>query len=438
MATIALALLSAEASALVSTSHNGRFAPALGLRRAGPLLSSTAAALELQRSAECTADAIQRKLARIRELRPTEQSPEVQQKLWESAGLLPMYKVSGSVTGEPSFTQLFSHETWSAYTGKSPFRRWLRTGVTWRHSTVLASVWPICLSLSLWSFCVASLPARFLPRTSPLPLTAMGSAIGLLLVFRVNNLYGRVAEARLLWGRAVFLCRQAAQTVATALLFDRSLPAERAPASHAAASKVCRYLAAFPWELNAKLTGKGDGVGKTRGLRPGEDTDILRVLLPAEEVDFIGQARSRPLLLLGAMRRQLHAQLRVGTLHPMVYRKLEEDLKELDLVVGGCERVFSSPVPPTMSRHVIRCMLLWLLGLPAVLAGSMSPAHISLWVFLVSYIFVGIEEVGVQVEQPFEITPMTRLCNVIMLNLEEALAMPPPAEASEQGGGADE
>jgi len=25
-----------------------------------------------------------------------------------------------------------------------------------------------------------------------------------------------------------------------------------------------------------------------------------------------------------------------------------------------------------------------------------------------------------------------------MLNLEEALAMPPPAEASEQGGGADE
>lgn len=212
MATIALALLSAEASALVSTSHNGRFAPALGLRRAGPLLSSTAAALELQRSAECTADAIQRKLARIRELRPTEQSPEVQQKLWESAGLLPMYKVSGSVTGEPSFTQLFSHETWSAYTGKSPFRRWLRTGVTWRHSTVLASVWPICLSLSLWSFCVASLPARFLPRTSPLPLTAMGSAIGLLLVFRVNNLYGRVAEARLLWGRAVFLCRQAAET----------------------------------------------------------------------------------------------------------------------------------------------------------------------------------------------------------------------------------
>jgi len=50
-------------------------------------------------------------------------------------------------------------------------------------------------------------------------------------------------------------------------------------------------------------------------------------------------------------------------------------------------------------------MLLWLLGLPAVLAGSMSPAHISLWVFLVSYIFVGIEEVGVQVEHRADASP---------------------------------
>lgn len=389
---------------------------------------STADILQLQRSAENTAAMLRLQLQAIRELRPTEQSPEVQQRLWEAAGLRPMYKVSGSTSGEPSFTQLFTHETWSYYTGRSPFRRWLRTALTWRYSTVLASVWPICLLASIWSYGIASLPPTMLPRTSPIPLTLMGSAIGLLLVFRVNNLYGRVAEARLLWGRAVFLCRQAAQTVVTSLLFDYTLPQSHAAAAHAAAAKVCRYLAVFPWELNAKLTGKGDGEGKTRGLRQGEATDILHAILPAEEATWLGDARSRPLLLLGAMRRVLNGQLRAGTLHPMVFRKLDEDLKELDLVVGGCERVFSSPVPPTMSRHVIRSLLLWLLGLPFVLAGSMTPSSIALWVFLVSYIFVGIEEVGVQVEQPFEITPMTRLCNVIMFNLEEAIAVPPPME----------
>ena len=39
------------------------------------------------------------------------------------------------------------------------------------------------------------------------------------------------------------------------------------------------------------------------------------------------QGRSRPLLLLGCMRRVLNAQLREGTLEPIVYRKLDEDLK---------------------------------------------------------------------------------------------------------------
>ena len=55
-----------------------------------------------------------------------------------------------------------------------------------------------------------------------------------------------------------------------------------------------------------------------------------------------------------------------------------------------------------------------------VLAGTMHPLACASWTGLVSYIFVGIEEVGVQVEQPFEIVPMTQLCNVIMMNLAEA------------------
>ena len=45
------------------------------------------------------------------------------------------------------------------------------------------------------------------------------------------------------------------------------------------------------------------------------------------------------------------------------------------------------------------------------------------------YIFIGIEEVGKQAEQPFAILPMTQLCNVIMFNLEESFAAPPREDA---------
>ena len=52
-----------------------------------------------------------------------------------------------------------------------------------------------------------------------------------------------------------------------------------------------------------------------------------------------------------------------------------------------------------MSRHVVRSLLIWFTALPIVLAGSMAPRNCALWVAAVAYIFVGIEEVGVQVEQ---------------------------------------
>ena len=40
---------------------------------------------------------------------------------------------------------------------------------------------------------------------------------------------------------------------------------------------------------------------------------------------------------------------------------------------------------------------------------------------------------GVQVEQPFEIVPMTALCNIIMANLQEAISAPPAEMAEIEG-----
>ena len=45
-----------------------------------------------------------------------------------------------------------------------------------------------------------------------------------------------------------------------------------------------------------------------------------------------------------------------------------------------------------------------------------------------SYAFVGIDEVGVQVEQPFEIVPMTTICNLVLTNLEETFVDIPPGQ----------
>ena len=131
----------------------------------------------------------------VRSIRPADDSAEVQFKLWENAGLNPTYKVSGSISGEPSYTRLFSHADWREYSGTEPLERWMRAIVTWRYSTVLRALWKLSLLAALWAYAVASLPAALLPRTSPVPMSLFGQALGLLLVFRTNNTYQRLAEA---------------------------------------------------------------------------------------------------------------------------------------------------------------------------------------------------------------------------------------------------
>lgn len=349
-------------------------------------------------------------LASIRELRPANIS---QSKLWRRSGRDPTYKVSGTKSNEPSFTRLFTHETWLAYTDRPPRARWFAIALSWRYSTVLKAVLPISLIAAAWAYLISRIPAVLLPRTSPVPMSLIGTAIGLLLVFRTNNSYQRLSEARALWGSMVIHCREIAQGTATALAFDGSVPEPQVARDGAA--RVCRYLAAFAWEMAAKLTGPVDT----------DDNAVLMAMLPEHEAAWISPERSRPLLLLGALRRELHAQFRAGNLPTHLHRKLEEDVRELDTVVGTCERLFSSPLPPTMSRHIVRSLLLWLVGFPLVLAGTMAPWCVAGWVFVTSYIYVGIDEVGVQVEQPFEIVPMAWIASLIVDNLDEAFLVPP-------------
>ena len=79
--------------------------------------------------------------------------------------------VSGIDDNEPSFTRLFTHETWAKYTGRSSLTRWLVVTKSWFSSTVLKSTLPISMVAAIWAYLISSLPAPLLPRTSPVPMS---------------------------------------------------------------------------------------------------------------------------------------------------------------------------------------------------------------------------------------------------------------------------
>ena len=131
---------------------------------------------------------------------------------------------------EPTFRRLFTHGTWDRYTGGAAWKRWLLCLTGWRRSSVLRAIWPSVASLSAWALMVALLcprgvaqalgmrfPSALLTPAMGLMLTLQGAAIGLILVFRTNNAYARLDEARMMWGNLIYLSREVVAKAVVAL-----------------------------------------------------------------------------------------------------------------------------------------------------------------------------------------------------------------------------
>ena len=90
-------------------------------------------------------------------------------------------------------------------------------------------------------------------------------------------------------------------------------------------------------------------------------------------------------------------------------RRVEID-KSLVIIgdcVGACERIYSSPVPLVYTRHTARFLTLWMLLVPTALYDTFASVQEVETLFLVPAVAImalflfGIEELAVQLEEPF-------------------------------------
>jgi putative membrane protein len=362
---------------------------------------------------------VQRQLEAVHKARRTEYISEML-----------MAKIGRTNFNSPTYKKLFTHETWANYTGRAPEARWRGMLFGWKGSSIARAVLPRVLAVTGWSAVIATIGRR-LPM-SPVGLLPMGTAIGLLLVFRNDQAYQRLAEARALYGKIILLGREIAAGAVT------YLPRAADGYPPEAAYTIVRLMAVFGWTFKARL-------------RDGEKADeVIQAVLPAEEAAWLLRQRSPVVAIIGCVRQLLHQQQTqarqpLSMLHPLGMRhplrmlratprsmlprlitqghldkhlqyKLERDLLELYQVVGGCERLFTSPIPPTFTRHVVRSMALWLLALPLALIGSMPTLAVVCFSTATAYIFLGIEELGVQAgDTPLCTPPHTHLLGHITL-----------------------
>jgi len=313
---------------------------------------------------------------------------------------------------KPTFRRLFTHETWKLHAGGSTFCRWTRCMITTPSSVILRAVAKTVCFFSIWS----GLVAFFIPKLfgsaissqiadQSLPITLCGNAIGLLLVFRTNEAYKRLVEARELMEKVVHLSGEIVSLLVSA--WEPHNQTDPMSVKTSTVASVCRYLAAFAWSLRDELRD-----GDTRD-------DVLNILLPKREAKWVASQRSRALAIHGMLRRLLYQEWKSGRFPDQQHFHTEVQMNELSSVAATCERIFTSPIPPTMSRHGLRSMTLLMMALQVALSFSVPPIVNIGWTAAIGFIYLGIDELGVQVEQPFRVIPMWQLCQLVQEDILE-------------------
>jgi len=255
-----------------------------------------------------------------------------------------------------------------------------------------------------------------------IPLALYGSAIGVILGFRNNSAYGRWWEGRTLWGAIVNNSRSWARQVTTSM---RPLRADETGAMKAMQVRMLHLQIAYVHALRQQL----------RGLSPWEE--IERVL-PESKIGTLREAKNPAVALQQKMGMLLGGCLDREWISELQWRAMDESLNDLADAQGGAERIKNTPMPkqydyfPQLFVHIYCAML------PLALVTNMK-WFTPLGSTLVGFIFLALDKIGRDLEDPFDNTiydvPLTAITKMIETNLRQTLGETelPEAEVAVRG-----
>lgn len=298
----------------------------------------------------------------------------------------------GKISHDSTVSVLWSQNTWAKHTRSD---RYLRSLTTWPRSTIVRGLAPVLSFLGVWTYCVWKLRLTFTTGA----LGYLSSPLALLLAFRVNSVVARFHEARKLWGQAIFKARNLASLLAASPEIDAPTRA-----------LCCRLLIAYGWTAKAATRYETDV------------ERVLKALLPLDMAHEVANSRKPTLAIVS----QLRKTTQTLDLASHVSRAVVSSISDLNGIFGGMERLVSTPLSPTYSRHTQRGLLLWLMMLPCSLrsAGCTTALKLVLVVTATSYIILGIDEIGIQVEQPFDALPLHGLATVMTRDVADEMLGP--------------
>lgn len=277
---------------------------------------------------------------------------------------------------------------------------WFRMLFVW-HGSVLPEIMPRLVALLLLSSLIVYFRGQFFEYKIPLnptPFTLIGIALAIFLGFRNNASYDRFWEGRKLWGALLIDSRSLAR---------QSITMSGLPVGSDRITNFIKLLIAFTYALKHQLR------------RTDPKTDLER-LLPAELALAVQQAKFKPIRLLKELGIWVQQLKDEGFVDSITQTAFDHNLNQLSAIVGGCERIASTPIPFTYSVLLHRTVYIYCFLLPFGLVDSIGWMTPIMTVF-VGYTFIALDAIVNEIEEPFGEEPNDLPLNTMSQNIETSL-----------------
>jgi putative membrane protein len=282
-------------------------------------------------------------------------------------------------------------------------KAWIKHIFVWRGS-VIRGIFLRVLFFMAWTALIAGLYWKgIIPATAKIDMVVynvIGLALGLLLVFRTNTSYDRYWEGRKLLGSTVNACRNISQLLNTIIPVTEK---ERR-------IEIAELISSFNFAVKERLR---EGVKEEH--------------LPMLRKEFLDQAMKFEHIPNGIMKlltEKMNAALTTYGANESARITLNNEIVTLVNNMGGMERIRFTPVPFAYAAHLQLFIMIYFVFLPFGLFANLGWISVPAIGFI-SLILLGINEIGVEIEDPFgddpNDLPVDTICENIEKNVKEIL-----------------
>ena len=285
---------------------------------------------------------------------------------------------------------------------------WLKITLQFKGS-VIPAIYNKVLWCGLFGVFISLLYYFNLPVSYPIFESVIPSIVlGLLLVFRTNTAYERFWEGRKSWGSLVNNVRNLARQIWVVI-------AEQTEEDRTEKIWALRLLVAFT--VATKLHLRGEPVNSE-----------LQELMSHKRFFKLKSMNNPPLEVafwIGDYLQQQYNRDRTSDYQLVAMQNLLNNLVDN---LGVCERILKTPMPIAYTIHLKQLLLIYCLLLPFQMVDKLG-----FWtgaiVALISFTLFGIEEIGLEIENPFGYDandlPLDAICNTMKRNIEDLITLTP-------------